>query len=346
MKTLFTLLFVAGLGTLALAQDDKTPYTTQSLANDAISSVVVKTSAGGISVSGETGQQPRIEVYIRSNRNRELSKDEIKKRLDENFDMSITVNNHELQAIVKNKHEHIDWNEDGLSISFKIYVPQEVATNLKTSGGGIHLDHLKGNENFSTSGGGLDINTVTGMIRGNTSGGGINVKNSGNDIDLSTSGGGIIAENCNGEIKLRTSGGGLELNNLKGNIHATTSGGGVRGSNIEGELVTSTSGGGIELKEMNCSLDAHTSAGSLIAQMKQVGKYLRLGTSAGNIELDLPLKQGLDLNMRAERINQHPSEISNFTGEWKKDRISGTVNGGGASVDANANSGNINIKFN
>lgn len=343
MKTLFTLLFAACLSTLALAQDDKTPYTTQSLANDAISSVMVRTSAGGIHVSGENGQSPRIEVYIQGNNGQQLTKDEIKKRLDEDYDMSITVNNHELQAIVKNKHEDMDWHRQ-MSISFKIYVPQQVATDLKTSGGGIHLDNLKGNENFSTSGGGLDINSVNGMIRGNTSGGGIHVENSGNDIDLSTSGGGITADNCNGEIRLRTSGGGLELRDLKGNIHATTSGGGVRGENIEGELVTSSSGGGIDLREMNCSLDAHTSAGSLTAQMKQVGKYLRLGTSAGNIDLELPAKQGLDLDLNADRISQH--QFEGFKGDFDERHVHGTVNGGGVSVDANANSGSIYVKFN
>lgn len=234
MKTYILLFFLACQSVAVLAQDDeKTPYLTKSLANDAISNVVVSTSAGGILVSGESGQQPRIEVYIRGNNNRELSKDEIKKRLDENFDMSITVNNHELQAIVKNKHDHIDWNENGLSISFKIYVPEQTSTDLHTSGGGIHLDNLKGNEKFNTSGGGLDLNKLSGTIRGNTSGGGIRVLNSGNDIDLHTSGGGITAKNCTGTIKLETSGGGLELENLKGTINARTSGGGVRGNNIE-----------------------------------------------------------------------------------------------------------------
>ena len=109
-------------------------------------------------------------------------------------------------------------------------------------------------------------------------------------------------------------------------------------------MVTSTSGGGIDLKEMNCSLDAHTSAGSVIAQMKQIGKYLRLGTSAGDIELELPAKQGLDLNLNAERIDQH--QFDGFKGAWDERHIHGTVNGGGASVDANANSGNLSVKFN
>jgi Putative adhesin len=345
MKTYLTLFIVACQSVVALAQDNenKTPYLTKSLANDAISSVTVSTSAGGINVSGRTGEAPRIEVYIRGNNGRELSKEEIKKHLDEDYEMNISVNGHELSAIVKNRHNFTNWKES-MSISFKIYVPQQVSTNLKTSGGGIHLDNLKGDENFSTSGGGLQIERLTGMIHGRTSGGGIDVSNSSDNIDLVTSGGGITAKDCEGKIKLVTSGGGLRLENLKGTIYAHTSGGGVEGSNIEGELVTGTSGGGIDLKEMACSLEANTSAGSLRAEMKKVGKYLKVSTSAGNIDLELPQKQGLDLNLRAERINDHI--LSGFTGEWKKDYVNGSINGGGVPVDAHASSGDINVKFN
>lgn len=346
MKSLFTLLIIVCQTAVCLAQDnDKTPYLTKSLAGDAISSVVVSTSAGGINVSGQSGEQPRVEVYIRGNNNRELSREEIKKRLDEDYDLDIAVSGHELRATVKTKHNFRNWN-NGISISFKIYVPQQVNTDLKTSGGGIHLDNLKGNEDFTTSGGGLDLDHLAGNIRGRTSGGGINVSNSSESIDLVTSGGGITANNCSGDIRLNTSGGGLRLQNLKGKINAHTSGGGVEGRNIEGELITGTSGGGIDLADMNCTLDANTSAGSLHAQMKKVGRYLKLSASSGNIDLELPLKQGLDLNIRGDRVNQHPWKLSDFSGEWEKDYIKGTVNGGGIPVDANASSGNINVKFN
>ena len=345
MKTYLTLFIVACQSVVALAQDNKTPYLTKSLANDAISNVVVSTSAGGISVSGESGQAPRVEVYIRGNNNQELSKEEIQKRLDEDYDMSITVTGHELNAVVKTKHNFNDWKKS-MSISFKIYVPRAVSTDLKTSGGGIHLDNLQGDEKFTTSGGGLQLDKLNGTINGRTSGGGIDVANSGSDIDLTTSGGGIIAKNCNGKIRLVTSGGGLILENLKGNITAHTSGGGVEGKNIEGELITGTSGGGIDLKEMNCSLEAVTSAGSLSAQMVKVGKYLKLNASSGNIDLQLPLKQGLDLNIKGESINEHPGNISGFSGDWKKDSINGSVNGGGIPVTANASSGNVDVRFN
>jgi DUF4097 and DUF4098 domain-containing protein YvlB len=345
MKRYLLLGFLAcqSIASMAQRNENRTPYLTKTLANDAISSVYVITSAGGIEVSGKSGQQPRIEVYIRGNNNRELSKEEIKKRLENDYDLDITVSNHELHAVAKSKHDFSNWNSS-LSISFKIFVPEHANTDLKTSGGGISLDNLKGTETFTTSGGGLSIDRVSGNIHGRTSGGGIEVTNSTENIDLVTSGGGIEAKNCSGAISLRTSGGGLELENLKGQITARTSGGGVDGKNIEGELITSTSGGGVDLKDMNCSLDASSSAGNVRAQMTKVGKYLKLRTSAGDVDIELPAKQGLDLNLRGGKVNQH--QFSGFHGEWDESHVRGTVNGGGAPVDANASSGDINVKFN
>lgn len=346
MKTQILLLLLACKTVVSVAQDNdgKAPYLTKSLAGNAINSVVVTTSAGGIAVSGQSGQAPRVEVYIRGSNGRELSKEEIQKRLNDDYDLDIAVNGHEVTATAKRKNEHNnDWKRS-LSISFKIYVPEQTATRLNTSGGGIKLDNLRGNETFATSGGGLLLDRLNGVIRGNTSGGGIQVSNSGNDLSLNTSGGGIIAKNCNGQIKLVTSGGGIQLNNLKGTINANTSGGGIEGGNIEGELITSTSGGGIDLQRVSGSLNAGTSAGNVSVQMIKLGKYLKLDASSGNIDLELPSNQGFNLNARAERINEHPSKV-NFTGKWEKESVKGSVNGGGIPVEAYASSGNFNIQF-
>src|ERR1700761_8065108 len=276
MKKYLLLLLLAGATSGVCAQDwNKTPYETKSLANDGIKNVDVKTSGGSITVSGAAGQEPRVEVYVHGNNNQELSKEEIKKRLDEDYELSVTVSNHEVHAIAKRKHEGgfgWDWKRQ-LSISFKIFVPKQVSTHLSTSGGSLHLDNLEGNENFSTSGGSMHIESLTGMIKGETSGGSIEVTNSGDDISLETSGGSIRADNCKGKIRLETSGGSLHLDNLKGDIKANTSGGSVNANNVEGELVTGTSGGSVNLKSMACSLDASTSGGSMNVEMLKTGKY-------------------------------------------------------------------------
>jgi hypothetical protein len=345
MKTYLLVLFIACQSCVAFAQDlDKTPYETKSLANDAIKDVYVKTSGGSITVTGATGEAPRVEVYVRGNNNNDLSKEEIQKRLDADYELEVSVSNHEVHASAKRKHDGDGWDwRRQLNISFKIYVPKDVNTRLETSGGSIHLDNLSGDENFGTSGGSLHINTLTGHIKGETSGGSIEVANSGNEIDLETSGGSVHASNCNGKIKLETSGGSLHLDDLKGTINANTSGGSVVASNIEGELITGTSGGSVHLSRMACSLEASTSGGSMDIEITHVGKYIKLDDSGGNVHMSLPSKQGLDLNLSADRINK--PDLTGFSGEWEKDHVHGSLNGGGVPVNVDA-SGHLEISFN
>ena len=347
MKTYFLLLLIACQGFAALGQDwNKTPYETRSLASDAIKSVFVNTSGGSITVSGASGEAPRVEVYVHGNNNQDITKEEIKKRLDEDYDLSVTVSNHEVHATAKRKHESIlswSWRKQ-LSISFKIYVPKQVATNLHTSGGSIHLDNLAGDENFGTSGGSLHVDHLTGLIKGETSGGSIEVSNSGDNIKLETSGGSIHASNCKGKIRLGTSGGSLNLTDLKGTINANTSGGSIHANNIEGELITGTSGGSVNLEKMSCSLEASTSGGSMHVDMLSVGKFVKLNVSGGHVDLKLPSKQGLDLNLSANKINK-PANTAGFSGEWEKDRVSGKLNGGGIPVKVDA-SGRVDVSFN
>jgi len=346
MKTYLLILFIACQSFIALAQDNKTPYETKSIANDGLKDVFVETSGGSITVSGASGEAQRVEIYVRGNNNAELSREEIKKRLDEDYVLEVSVNNHELHAVAKRKHEggfNWDWRKQ-LSISFKIYVPKQVSSHLETSGGSIHLDNLSGNEKFSTSGGSLHIDALSGIIKGETSGGSIEVSNSANDINLETSGGSIHASNCQGKIHLETSGGSLHLSSLKGSINANTSGGSVEADNIEGELNTGTSGGSLNLTRLSCSLEASTSGGSLNAELLHVGKYVKLDVSGGHVNLRLPAKQGYDLNLSANRINK-PENMTGFNGEWEKDHVHGSVNGGGIPVSVDA-SGHLDIIFN
>jgi hypothetical protein len=348
MKTYLLLLFIACQSCVALAQDNggRTPYQTKSLANDGIKDVFVKTSGGSISVSGASGEAPRVEVYVRGNNNRELSKEEIKTRLEEDYDLEVSVSNHEIHAVAKRKHEggfNLDWKRQ-LSISFKIFVPKQVATHLSTSGGSIHLDNLTGEENFSTSGGSLQVDHLMGLIKGETSGGSINVSNSGDDINLETSGGSIHADNCHGKIKLETSGGSLNLEGLKGSINANTSGGSIKANNIEGEFITGTSGGSVNLTQLACSLEASTSGGSMHVELIHVGKYVKLDVSGGHVDLKLPSNQGMDLNLSASKITA-PSGANKFNGDWGKDHVKGSLNGGGVPVKVDA-SDNLNLSFN
>lgn len=301
------------------------PYLTRSLANEGIKNVEVETSGGSISVTGVNASEARIEVYVNKNNNRDnesLSKEEIKSRLDEGYDLTISVSGGKVTAKDKPKHRDMDWKR-ALSISFKLFVPQNVSSELETSGGSIHLENLTGSQDFSTSGGSLHMEKLSGKIKGRTSGGSIHIENSRDDISLETSGGSI------------------HLNNLNGNIRANTSGGSIRGKNIEGELNTNTSGGSIVLTDLACSLETSTSGGHIDVSMKELGKYVRISNSGGNIDLELPASKGLDLKLRAHNIKR--GNLANFSGTMEDDEIEGKLNGGGIPVTVRAGSGRINL---
>lgn len=323
---------------------DKEPYLTQSLANETISSVMVKTSGGSIRVSGVTGSgDAKIEMYVIPNNSLTISKEELKQRLEENYIVDIKVSNGKLTATAKQKNQNWNWKKS-LSISFRVYVPKKVSTDLSTSGGSIHLNDLEGSQEFSTSGGSLHVDDITGKIDGSTSGGSIHVSNCRSDIDLTTSGGSIEASNCNGNIKLQTSGGSLHFDNLDGKIDAGTSGGSVHAESVKGEFIVSTSGGSMHLDNMRCSLDASTSGGSIDAVITEVGAYVRLDNSAGNIDITLPDGKGYNIDFRGDKIKTN--HLNNFRGETaSEDRVKGTLNGGGIPVEINASNGKVSVTF-
>ena len=341
MKNFFLAVTAMGSALLAQGQTNDAPYQTKSLANESIKNVKVETSGGSIQVTGGNSADARIGVYVRASNGRDkLSKDEIDKRLAEDYDLNISVSNNRLTAIAKPKHRNMNWKR-ALSISFKIYSGQSVSTDLSTSGGSILLANITGSQDFTTSGGSLDIDNVEGEISGRTSGGSIHVKDSKDKIDLSTSGGSIDATNCKGNLKLTTSGGSLKLHDLTGDIEASTSGGSVVGDLIKGELSAHTSGGNVRLDELSCSLKASTSGGHIDVTIKELGEYVTITNSGGNVNLQMPVNKGIDLKLRGDKIKT--TTLTNFSGTVEDDEIDGKINGGGIPVTVRAGSGRIDV---
>jgi len=227
------------------AQSDKTPFMTKSLTNESIKDVEVETSGGSISVSGVTSDA-RVEVYITSNNNKQLTKEEIQQRLNEKYNLDISVANNKVTATARVKGKMTDWKK-ALNISFKVFVPRNVSTDLSTSGGSIDAKNCEGKLRLSTSGGSLDLKDLKGDIRATTSGGGIH----GSDIS--------------GELIAHTSGGSIHFSDLTCSLETSTSGGNIDVSITElGKYVKiSNSGGNIDVTLPNKGLDLDLSANKI-----------------------------------------------------------------------------------
>jgi len=342
-KFLFLLAFLSQVCfAIAQSKSDKEPYLTKSLSGESVKNIEAKTSGGSITVTGGNSSDARIEVYVSpSNSNSSMTKEEIKQRLDELYNLDVSVSNGKLTAIAKSKQQIKDWKKS-LSIAFKIYVSQNVSTDLNTSGGSISLTNLSGRQKFSTSGGSLNIDKLSGDIDGTTSGGSIQVQNSKDDIRLVTSGGSITASGCTGKLELKTSGGSLDLSNLKGTIDAATSGGSINGNSIEGELEATTSGGSIRLKDIRSSLNTSTSGGNINVEITQLGKYVKIDNHAGDVSITLPKTKGLDLDLSGRMGD---TSFENFDGRMDENGVKGKLNGGGIPITIDANSGRIKMQL-
>jgi Toastrack DUF4097 len=342
MKKLFQSILL--ICTAVIAHSQGTLYLTKSLAGESLDFVNARTSGGSIDAWGGHSHDARIEIYVSSNGHvKNLSKDEIQNRITSDYDLTVAVADHKLTVSAQPKKRITNWKRS-LNISFKIYIPENISTDLSTSGGSISLTDLSGTEDFRTSGGSLTVERLSGKVKGLTSGGSIHVLDSKDDIVLVTSGGSIDAGNCDGKLQLTTSGGSLHLDNLTGEINASTSGGSIKGKRIGGELVAATSGGSIDLQDLACSLKASTSGGNINAQLDDVGKYVELNNSGGHINLTIPKDKGYDLKLYGNKMNRNFS-LSHFSGTVKDDRIEGTINGGGIPVTAHAGGGKIYLSF-
>jgi DUF4097 and DUF4098 domain-containing protein YvlB len=309
-------------------------YTTKSFKDASPKKIIAGTSHGNISLSDVPASQTRVEVYVRSNNNQVLSKQDIQKRLDEYYTLEITLSGDVLNASMRQKKD-ILFNESGLSISFEIYAPKTASSTLKTSHGNIDLSGMEGSEDAETSHGDITISKVTGKVVGQTSHGNVSVTDCKNDIDVSTDHGDVTGKNCEGTIKLITSHGNIDLRDLKGKVRAGTEHGDVSANNIGGELTASTSHGNVDLDGISSSVNASTDHGNISLSVVNITGEIVTNNENGDISLELPKGKGLDLDLQGRYVSV--DGMQNFNGSKSKDLVKGSINGGGTKVSARTN---------
>lgn len=314
MKSISTyiiaLLFICSIAFSAQAsslsqQDNEDPYLTKTFTISTPGKVMVRTSGGSISVSGHSGNEVEVKMYVKKNGSSSWfgDDDDIEEALDE-YDISIRQDGNTVYAEAERRGSN--WGNSNLSISFVLEVPRQVSANLNTSGGSISLAGLEGEHDVKTSGGSLNFDEITGYTVAHTSGGSINISQ------------------------------------YDGVMNGNTSGGSIRADNSKGELKLNTSGGSIVLEDVSGSIDAHTSGGSIKAFVNDLDEYLTLKTSGGSINAVIPEGMGVDLDLTGNRVN---TKLTNFTGQAEKNNIEGSMNGGGVPVTMKTSGGSVNLDY-
>ena len=318
---IFTFLF-ALFTCVAFAQENRTPSITKSFTLSGPGNLEVRTSGGGITVEGRSGNEVEVQVFVRKNGHAIAASDPFMDELKQSYDLVIEKNGNTVIASAKRIDKGKLWNN--VSIAFHVLTPHNISGKLNTSGGGIKVSGVTGAQEMNTSGGGITLEEINGFVKAHTSGGGIRVSRQDGDLNVHTSGGGITIEDA------------------RGNITGHTSGGGIRLTNIDGTIDVHTSGGGINITGRASYVKASTSGGNIHVDISDLSKGIELHTSGGGIKATIPGRQGLDLDLNAGKVN---IDLKNFSGRAEKGRIVGAMNGGGMPVRMSASGGNIDVVF-
>lgn len=297
------------LGSCSIAspfQYDGEPYLSQNFTLNGAGDLKVETSGASVFVSGTSGNTVTVDMYVQY-RGKEIDREnaEVEALLEE-YSLDFSQNGNTIEIIAK---QNSGWNwdsNDRLRLSFKIQVPHQMSTNLRSSGGSISLTELTGSHEINTSGGSISISK------------------------------------SDGEINTRSSGGSFKLEEFRGEVAVQTSGGSVKISQVTGPVSVGSSGGSVTLEAITGSINASTSGGSIKAQLSDLETGLTMKSSGGSITASVPAGLGLDLDLRGGRVN---TTLENFSGEQKKDKVLGKVNGGGIPVSMTSSGGGITLDF-
>ena len=266
----------------------------------------ISTAGGYINVIGHDKDNVRVEMYVRKS-GKYLSASDTEL---EDYEIDISASGNEVTASAgrRNSSGIKFWNNsNSYSISFVVYTPERSMVTGRTSGGSMKAENISGTLDFTTSGGSISLSSIS------------------------------------GDINARTSGGSLNFENLNGNVNGRTSGGSIRVLNAQGELDLRTSGGSVKLDEVAGIVNARTSGGSIQAISKSESCSLDLSTSGGNISITLPDNSGYELDLKGNRVS---TTFTEFSGEVEKNRVIGTIRGGGPKIAARTSGGSVRLNYN
>ena len=240
LKKTFVFVIFSMLSFAAMSQltADAQHSLSRSFASDGIEQVASTNVSGNIIVTGTSGNDVLINIYVHSLNGKKdiLSPAEIERRINTNYSIVFEVDNQKLIASIHQKTKEIDWKNQ-LVLSLEIQLPAHLPVELEAPAGNIYLKNIAGKAIISSESGNFYISQVNAEISGKTSGGNIYIDNSGSNIYLKTNGGNIAAADCKGNLQLFTEGGMITLAHLQGKIEARTTGGKIKGKNISGEFI-------------------------------------------------------------------------------------------------------------
>jgi DUF4097 and DUF4098 domain-containing protein YvlB len=214
---------------------------------------------------------------------------------------------------------------DGVSVSYTVALPAASNLRLRTGSGSQTVSGIEGTIDASTGSGSITVADARSSVQAKTGSGSIEVDRAG-ALSASTGSGSIRARGVQGAISAKSGSGSIEVEQTgAGNVEVSSSSGSTRIDGVRG------------------ALRASTSSGSLHVQGEPTAEW-QLSSSSGHVSVELPVRQGFDLDANSNSGKIDLDFPVTVTGEVGKHAIRGPAQGGGPLLHIRTSSGGISIR--
>ncbi len=277
--------------------------------------LAVDASGASVSVKGTTANRVQVAVTRGTDSAADIERD---------YEVNFNQSKEGVTIEIKSRRRFQIGFRRGLEVT--VEVPSRYNAEIASSGGSVAVRDLTGEIGARTSGGSLRFEDIDGAIVGATSGGSVTVAQASGDVDVTTSGGSVKVGEVDGKVTAKTSGGSISIKRAGAGVVAETSGGWIEVSEVRGPIQASTSGGSIR---------------AFLAEQPTADS--RLSTSGGSVTVTVAEGLALDIDARASGGGVK-SDLAVKSSEDKRDRLVGSLNGGGPQLVVRASGGSVRLE--
>jgi len=132
----------------------------------------------------------------------------------------------------------------------------------------------------------------------------------------------------------------------RADLEIDTVNGKVRVEGAQGEIDLETTNGGVKVQDSGGSVSARTTNGGIEVELQQVdaSEDMSFRTTNGSVTLTLPPDIRAHLSARTTNGSVHTDFPITVQGTFRKNRLDGDLNGGGASIELKTTNGSIHIR--
>jgi len=155
--------------------------------------------------------------------------------------------------------------------------------------------------------------------------------------------GGQTIRRVQGPVDATAGSGGVRVAQVVGDVRVTAGSGGVRLEDTPGRVQARTGSGGIEITGARSFVDARAGSGGVRIEGRPLDAW-NLRTGSGGISVRVADDTPFQVDARAGSGGITSSQPVTVVGEKSKNRLQGTVRGGGARLELESGSGGIHIE--